>query len=151
MTKDIQNYVKACYACLRNKTSNHRKYGLLQSLPVAQNPWTSISMDFISQLPDSNGHDSILVVVDRFSKMAIFIKTHTTASSVDLANLFIEFVFSKHGVPTDIVSDRGSLFVLTFWTAICDSLGIQCNLSTAFHPQTDGQTEIINQILEPYL
>ena len=83
--------------------------------------------------------------------MAIFIKTHTTASSVDLANLFIEFVFSKHGVTTDIVSDRGSLFVLTFWTVICDSLGIRRNLSTDFHPQTDGQTEIVNQILEQYL
>ena len=117
MTKDIWNYFKACYACLRNKTLNHRKYSLLQSLPVAQKPWTSIAMGFISQLPDSNGHDSILVVVDHFSKMAIFIKTCTTASSVDLANLFIEFFFSKHGVPTDIVSDRGSLFVLTFWKA----------------------------------
>ena len=108
-------------------------------------------MDFISQLPDSNGHDAILVIVDRFSKMAIFIKSHTTATAEDLANLFIEFVFSKHGVPQDIISDRGSLFISSFWTAFCDSLKIKRNLSTAYHPESDGQTERVNQILEQYL
>jgi len=83
--------------------------------------------------------------------MAVFIKTRTTADANELANLFVEHVFSKHGLPNDIVSDRGSLFVSAFWTALCDTLKITRNLSTAYHPETDGQTERINQILEQYL
>ena len=98
-------------------------------------------MDFITQLPDSNGFDAILVVVDRFSKMGIFIKTHTTATAEDLANLFVEFVFSRHGLPSNIVSDRGSLFISSFWTLLCKNLNMVRNLSTAYHPKTDGQTE----------
>ena len=108
-------------------------------------------MDFISQLPLSNGYDSILVVVDRFSKMSLFIKTYTTASAQDLAKLFVEHVFSKHGLPSNIVSDRGSLFVSSFWTSLGENLQVSRNLSTAYHPETDGQTERVNQILEQYL
>ena len=151
MTKDIREYVSACYQCQRNKTPRHRKYGLLQPLPIAPAPWDSLSMDFISQLPLSNGLDAILVVVDRFSKMGIFIKTQTTATAEDLANLFVEFVFSKHGLPSNIVSDRGSLFISSFWTNLCKKLNIVRNLSTAYHPESDGQTERVNQILEQYL
>lgn len=151
MTKEIREYVSACYQCQRNKTPRHKKYGLLQPLPIPPQPWDSLSMDFISQLPTSSGFDSILVVVDRFSKMAIFLKSHTSASSEDLANLFVESVFSKHGLPSNIVSDRGSLFVSSFWTNLCQQLKITWNLSTAYHPESDGQTERINQILEQYL
>ncbi|KAI7967784.1 hypothetical protein MJO29_001061 [Puccinia striiformis f. sp. tritici] len=151
MTNDIREYVSACYQCQRNKTPRHKKYGLLQPLPIAPCPWDSLSMDHISQLPLSNGFDTILVVVDRFSKMALFLKTHTTATSEDLANLFVESVFSKHGLPSNIVSDRGSLFVSSFWTNLCQQLKIVRNLSTAYHPESDGQTERVNQILEQYL
>ncbi|KNZ61877.1 putative retrotransposon nucleocapsid protein, partial [Puccinia sorghi] len=126
----------------------HQKYGLLQPLPIPPLPWHSLSMDFISQVPLANGYDTILVVVDCFSKMSLFIRTKTTCTSSELADLFIKHVFSKHGLPDNIVSDRSSLFVSSFWTSLCQHLKIQQNLSTAYHPESDGQTERVNQILD---
>ncbi|MBW0538764.1 hypothetical protein O181_078479, partial [Austropuccinia psidii MF-1] len=110
-----------------------------------------VSSYFITQLPLSNSFDSIIVVVDRFSKMEIFIPTYGTITSLELAQIFISHVFSKHGLPVSIVSDRGSLFVSSFWTNLCQQLKISRDLSTAFYPETDGQTERVNQILEQYL
>ncbi|MBW0509340.1 hypothetical protein O181_049055 [Austropuccinia psidii MF-1] len=108
-------------------------------------------MDFITQLPVSNSFDSILVVVDRFSKMAIFIPAYGTITSLELAQIFVSHVFSKHGLPVSIVIDRGSSFVSSFWTNLCQQLKISRDISAAFHPETDGQTERVNQILEQYL
>lgn len=108
-------------------------------------------MDHIEALPDSRGHSAILVVVDRFTKMAIFIPTQTKSNTAELAQLFVRHVFSKHGVPSDIVSDRGSRFVSYFWSELCSALNIKQNLSTAYHPESDGQTERVNGILEQYL
>jgi hypothetical protein len=108
-------------------------------------------MDFIEKLPTSDGHDSILVVVDRLTKLAIFVPTTTSLSARGLADLFVRHVFSKHGVPADIVSDRGTKFTSAFWSSLSAALGIKQNLSTAYHPQTDGQTERVNQVLEQYL
>ncbi|MBW0560645.1 hypothetical protein O181_100360 [Austropuccinia psidii MF-1] len=108
-------------------------------------------MDFITQFPLSNNFDSILVFVDRFSKMAIFIPTYESITALDLAQVFISHVFSKHGFPVSMVSYRGSLFVSSFWRNLCQQLKISRDLSTAFHPETDGQTERVNWILEQYL
>jgi len=108
-------------------------------------------MDFIEGLPLSNGHDAILVIVCRLTKMASFIPTYTDVTSEEMAGLFLINVFSKHGTPSDIISDRGRTFVSEFWISLCNLLGIKGNLSTAYHPQTDGQTERLNQILEQYL
>ncbi|MBW0540980.1 hypothetical protein O181_080695 [Austropuccinia psidii MF-1] len=108
-------------------------------------------MDFITQLPLSNKFDSILVVVDRFSKIEIFIPTYGTITALELAQIFISHVLSKNGLPVSIVSDTGSLFVSSFWTNLCQQLKILGDLSTAFHPETDGQTERVNQTLEQYL
>ncbi|MBW0530071.1 hypothetical protein O181_069786 [Austropuccinia psidii MF-1] len=108
-------------------------------------------MDFITQLPLSNNFDSIPVLVDRFSKMAIFIATCGKITALELVKIFISHVFSKHGLPVTIVSDIGSLFVSSFWTNLCQQLKISRDISTAFHPETDGQTERVNQILEQYL
>ena len=108
-------------------------------------------MDFIEGLPDSEGFDCILVVVDRLTKMAIFIPTHKDTTSPELAFIFLKHVFAKHGVPADIVSDRGKNFVSRFWSSPCNLLKVKSNLSTAYHPKTDGQTERVNQILETYL
>ncbi|MBW0522176.1 hypothetical protein O181_061891 [Austropuccinia psidii MF-1] len=108
-------------------------------------------MDFITQLPLSNSFDSIPVVVDRFSKMAIFIPTYGTLTALELAQIFISHVFSKHGFPVSIVSDRGSLFVSSFWTKLCQQLKISRDISTAFHPKTYGQTERVNQFIYQYL
>ncbi|MBW0593773.1 hypothetical protein O181_133488, partial [Austropuccinia psidii MF-1] len=108
-------------------------------------------MDFITHLPPSNSFDSILVIADSFSKMAVFIPTMSSITSLDLAHLFIKNIFSKHGLSSSIVSDRGSLFGSYVCTNICQQLKISRGLSTAYHPKTDGQTERVNQILEQYL
>jgi len=99
----------------------------------------------------SSGYDTILVIVCRLTKMALFIATRATDTSEDLAQLYLRHVFSKHGAPSDIVSDRGKTFVSDFWSSLCRLLHIKRNLSTAYHPETDGQTERLNQILEQYL
>ncbi|MBW0560255.1 hypothetical protein O181_099970 [Austropuccinia psidii MF-1] len=151
MNQIIKDYVSSCQQCSRNKNIHHKKFGLLKPLQIPSGPWNSLSMDFITQLPLSSNFDSILVVVDRFSKMAIFIPTYSTITALDLAQIFINHVFSKHGLPISIVSDRGSLFVSSFWTQLCQQLKISRDLSTAFHPETDGQTERVNQILQQYL
>ncbi|MBW0521091.1 hypothetical protein O181_060806 [Austropuccinia psidii MF-1] len=151
MTQFIKDYVSSCQQCSRNKNIHQKKFGLLKPLPISNDPWIFLSMNFITQLPLSNSFDSILVIVDRFSKMAVFIPTMASITSLDLAHLFIKDIFSKHGLPSSIVSDRGPLFVSSFWTNLCQQFQISRDLSTAYHPETDGQTKRVNQILEQYL
>ncbi|MBW0560358.1 hypothetical protein O181_100073 [Austropuccinia psidii MF-1] len=151
MTQFIKDYVSSCQQCSRNKNIHHKKFGFLKALPIPNGPWICLSMDFITQLPLSNSFDLIPVIVDRFSKMAVFIPTISSITSLDLAHLFIKNIFSKDGLPSRIVSDRGPLFVFSFWTNLCQKLKISRDLSNAYHPETDGQTERVNQILEQYL
>ncbi|MBW0586098.1 hypothetical protein O181_125813 [Austropuccinia psidii MF-1] len=99
MTQFIKDYVSSCQQCSRNKNIHHKKFGLLKSLPMPNGSWIFLSMDFITQLPLCNSFDSILVVVDRFSKMEVFIPTMSSITSLDLAHLFIKNIFSKHGLP----------------------------------------------------
>jgi Integrase zinc binding domain len=101
----VADYVKSCTTCARSKAKQHKPYGLLRQLPVLLRPWESISMDFIKQLPNSEGFTAILVVVDRFTKQALFIPTHNIITSTQLAELFIIHVFSKHGVLSHVTSD----------------------------------------------
>ncbi|MBW0507863.1 hypothetical protein O181_047578 [Austropuccinia psidii MF-1] len=133
MNQFIQYYVFSCQQCPRNKGIYHKKFELLNPLQIPSGPWNSLSMDSITQLPFSNSLDSILVVVDRFSKMAIFIPTYGTLTALYLAQIATKHVFSKHGLPPSTVSDRGSLCVSSFWA------------------QLYGKTEIVNHILEQYL
>jgi Integrase core domain len=108
-------------------------------------------MDFIEQLPDSEGFTAILVVVDRFTKQALFIPTHDTITSTQLAELFIVHVFSKHGVPSHVTSDRGSEFVSRFFRSLGKALNMKLHFTSGYHPEGDGQTERVNQTLEQYL
>ncbi|MBW0511147.1 hypothetical protein O181_050862 [Austropuccinia psidii MF-1] len=110
MTQFIKDYVSSCQQCTKNNNIHHKKFGFLKPLPIPNGPWICLSIDFITQFPPSNSFDSILVIVDRFSKMAVFIPTMSSITSLDLADLFIKDIFSKHGLPSSIVSDRGSLF-----------------------------------------
>ncbi|MBW0494985.1 hypothetical protein O181_034700 [Austropuccinia psidii MF-1] len=119
MTQFIKDYVSSCQQCSRNKNIHHKKFGLLKPLPIPNGPWILLSMDFITQLPLSNSFDSILVIVDGFSKMASFIPTISSITSLDWAHIFIKNIFSKHGLPSSIFSDRGSLFVSSSWTNLC--------------------------------
>ena len=108
-------------------------------------------MDLIEGIPLSDGHSTILVVVCHLTKMALFIPTFCDIDVEDLACIFLSQVFAKHGTLTDIVSDWGKHFISHFWRSLCQLLGIKANLSTAYHPDTDSQTEQVNQILEQYL
>ncbi|MBW0532982.1 hypothetical protein O181_072697 [Austropuccinia psidii MF-1] len=108
-------------------------------------------MDLIRHFPLSNNFDTVLVAVDIFSKMKIFISTYSKITALDLSQIFIIHVFSKHGLPIITVSDRASLFFSSFWTQLCQQLKISRDLSTAFHPETGGQTESVDHILEKYL
>jgi hypothetical protein len=149
--RDVNAYIRSCDTCQRSKSSRQLPAGLLQPLPTPQQPWKSLSMDFITDLPNSEGFDSILVVIDRFTKMGHFIPCRKTITAPELAKLFLTNIFRLHGLPLDIVSDRGSVFTAQFWRALTSSLNIQQNLSSAFHPESDGQTERVNQVLEQYL
>jgi transposase InsO family protein len=157
MEEDIRTYVRECDVCQRVKVPRRKPYGLLQSLPRPKGPWKEISMDFITGLPackDKRGgadFDAVLVVVDRYSKMSRYIPCHKTITAPQLAERLWESVFSLFGTPDGIVSDRGTVFTSQFWSAFCHYLYIERRLSTAYHPQTDGQTERQNQILEQYL
>lgn len=149
--KFVKEYVKSCDVCNRAKTSRHQPHGLLHPLPVPNGPWKSISMDFITDLPTSNSHDTILVMVDRFTKMAHFAACNKSISAEETAELVLQHVVRLHGLPDDIVTDRGPQFTSKFWSRLFELFGTRVKLSTAFHPQTDGQTERVNQVLEQYL
>ena len=125
--------------------------GILRPLPIPDRPWSSISMDFVTGLPWSDGNDAIWVVVDRLTKIRHFVPCRTTTSAPDLANPFLHHTWKLHGLPNDIISDRGPQFAIKFWRQLCSRLGISPRLSTAFHPETDGQTERANQTMEQYL
>jgi len=146
----IRDYVKSCETCDRAKTARRQPFGLLLPLPISDKPWSALSMDFIVKLPLSRKFDSILVVVDRFNKMAHFVPCRESSTSADLANLVFSHVFKIHGLPSSIISDRVPQFVSQFWKHLLLYLRIDRNLSSARHPQTDGQTERVNQILEQY-
>ena len=151
LRNSVNNHVNKCITCTRNKVSRQKVCGLLQPLEIAQHPWESLSWDFIGGLPLIRDLNEILVVVDRFTKQAHFIPTKDTLTAEDLATLFISNIVRIHGLPKDIVSDRDKLFTSKFWGTMMEKLQIKRSMSTAFHPQSDGQTERTNQTLEQYL
>lgn len=151
LRRQVKDFIKHCVICQQMKIERQKTSGLLQPLPIPEQPWKSVSIDFIVKLPLSNGYDSICVIVDRLSKMAHFVPCNETITASSTAELFLQNVFKLHGLPDDIVSDRGPQFRSHFWTALLDLLGIKANRSTAYHPQSDGQTERVNQTLEQYL
>lgn len=151
MRQDVERYVRNCHICQRSRTSRHAPYGILRPLPVPHRPWQSISMDFVTGLPESNGNDAIWVVVDRLTKMRHIVPCKTNIDAPGLAELFLQNVYRLHGLPETIISDRGSVFASEFWGRICERLGIERKLSTPFHPETDGQTERFNAVMEQYL
>ncbi|SPO42316.1 related to Gag-pol polyprotein [Pseudozyma flocculosa] len=147
----VADYVASCDACARTKRPRHRPYGYLQPLKTPDRPWGSISADFIEGLPLSEGYDSILVVVDRLTKTAVMVPTTKDVTSAQTAALFEKHVFARFGLPDDVTTDRGRQFISEAWRTFAQKHGFAHNLSTAYHPQTDGQTERVNQVLEQYL
>ena len=149
--KDVDQFLRNCHTCQCSRTSRHVSFAVLRPLPIPNAAWHHISMDFITGLPWSNGCNAVLVVVCRLTKMRHFIPRRDTCTAEQLADLYARHIFRLHGLPESIISDRGTQFTAKFWRALCRILKIEALLSTPFHPQTDGQTERSNAILEQYL
>jgi hypothetical protein len=152
LSSDVSHHVSTCDSCQRVKSRNTKKAGLLQPLPVPEDTWQSVSMDLITQLPPSTeGYTAVAVFVDRLSKMARLVPCHDTTTAEQFADLFLDAVFRSHGMPQQLVSDRDTRFTSEFWAGLTRRLGISRAMSTAFHPQTDGQTERVNRLVEDML
>jgi hypothetical protein len=151
MKQMIHQFVSTCLTCQQAKTERIKYPGLLQPLPVPSQAWQVISMDFIEGLPSSKGYNCILVVVDKFSKYAHFIALAHPFTALQVAKVFVDQVYRLHGLPSAIISDRDKVFTSALWKELFRMTQTDLLMSTAYHPQTDGQTERVNQCLEGYL
>ncbi|KAJ5290754.1 gag/polymerase/env polyprotein [Penicillium angulare] len=150
-SKDVERYCDNCTTCKRTKPWTDRTPGLLNPLPIPERPWQSISVDFCALPKDKAGYDEVMVVVDRFSKRTVSIPCHRDIDARSTARLFCDHILRWSGLPDSVISDRGPQFVADFWEEFCRILGIKRKLSTAHHPQTDGQTEVANRYMEQRL
>jgi hypothetical protein len=151
LKEDVLRYVRECMTCQQNKSELTHPAGLLQPLPIPEQKWESISMDFITGLSKVQGRDCIYVVVDRLTKYAHFFSIPSEYSTSQVADIFFREVFRLHGLPRYIVSDRDNRFLNTFWQELFRLSGTELTPSTSYHPQTDGKTEIVNKWIEGYL
>mmetsp|Transcript_5973 Transcript_5973/g.7268 ORF Transcript_5973/g.7268 Transcript_5973/m.7268 type:complete len:1243 (-) Transcript_5973:294-4022(-) len=152
MFKDVIRFVNSCLTCQQSKSLTQRTQNLLQPLPIPEDRWTSVSMDFITGLPPTTqGCDSIMVIVDRFTKVAHFVPTIKGITGEQAAKLFIDNVIRLHGLPQEIISDKDLTFLSSFWKTIQSSFGTELKFSTTNHPETDGQTERVNAIVNRLL
>jgi transposase InsO family protein len=157
MKDKVTSYIKKCADCQKNKHSTHAQYGEMQPMELPTEPWTDISMDFVTGLPLSKdpatelSYDSILVIVDRFTKYALMIPFRRDYTAIQLAHVLKDRLIRDHGIPKTIISDRDKLFTSNYWATLMAEIGIKRKLSTAYHPQTDGQTERTNRTMKTYL
>lgn len=151
MKRDIRNYIRRCDVCQHNKAEQVASPGMLQPLPIPVRIWEEISMDFIDGLPVSGGFTTVWVVVDRLSKYAHFepIKHPYTASTI--AQLFVTHIYKLHGMPRVILSDRDPAFTSLFWRELFARCRVKLSFTSAYHPQSDGQTERVIRCIESYL
>lgn len=151
MKQDVAEFVQQCEICQKAKHEHCKYPGLLNPLPIPDSPWQHITMDFIEALPKSDGYTVILVVVDRYIKYSHFIPLKHPFSAPTVAKAFLETVVKLHGPPCSIVSDRDKIFTSYFWKDLFRLWDTKLNMSTAYHPQTDGRSERVNQCVEMYL
>jgi hypothetical protein len=151
MKASIVAYVQACQICQQAKAEHVKSPGLLQPLPVPSKPWAIVSLDFIEGLPKSQSYDSILVVVDKFSKYAHFIPLAHPYTALTIAQLYFNHIYKLHGLPEALISDRDRVFTGNLWQELFKLSDTKLLMSSSYHPQTDGQTERVNQCLEAFL
>ncbi|KAJ0592474.1 putative nucleotidyltransferase, Ribonuclease H [Helianthus annuus] len=152
MKQSINEYVEKCMTCSQVKTEHQKPAGCLIQPEIPEWKWEMITMDFITKLPRTkNGHDTIWVIVDRLTKSAHFLPIREDYKMDKLARIYVKEIVTRHGVPISIISDRDSHFTSRFWQSFQKELGTKVNLSTAYHPQTDGQSERTIQTLEDML
>lgn len=151
MKADVKDYVQSCSICLKAKPDRARYPGLLEPLPVPNQAWQMISLDFIEGLPQSGRFNCILVVVDKFSKYSHFLPLSHPFSAQQVATVYIDQIYRLHGLPDSILSDRDPIFTSRFWKELFHQTGTKLRMSTPYHPATDGQTERVNQCLETFL
>ena len=151
MWKTIKEYVTTCGICSHSKVLCHHPYRLLRSLPIPKKPWFSISMDFIIDLQSSKDFDSIFVVVDRLIKMTHFMPCTKTITCEEIMRLIMDNIYKYHGLPDNIISNHGIHFTSKFWQLLFKILKVKIKLSSAYHPQLDGQIGRVNQVLKQYL
>jgi hypothetical protein len=147
----IADFVASCDVCNRSKHRRRKPQGQLRSMPTGTRAWGACSVDFIVHLPTSNSYNAICVMVDSLTKNAKFEPCRATVDAPELADCFLRRVIAQHGIPSSIVSDRGTQFTSFFWRSLNARLGTSLQFSTSDHPRTDGQTEIVNQWLDTYL
>jgi hypothetical protein len=147
----VKDFVKSCAVCQRNKSEHLHPVGLLQPLELPRSVWADIAIDFVEGFPRVGGKSVVMTVVDRFSKYAHFIPLGHPYTAVSVAQAFFDNIVKLHGIPCSIVSDRDPVFTSTFWKELFTLSGIKLWMSTAFHPQTDVQSEVTNRILGVYL
>jgi hypothetical protein len=151
MSQYVSQYCKLCDLCLQTKAQRRKPFSKLHPLAIPKARWDVVSVDFTIELPDSHGFDATMVVVDSVSKRSHFIPTHTTITALGSARLYLQNVWKLHGLPNSMLSDHRPQFVAEFMHELYCLLGITISSSTAYHPQSDGQTECINQELEQYI
>jgi hypothetical protein len=151
MRRVVQDFVRTCATCQRNKSEHLHPAGLLLPLPVPQAVWSDISFDFIEALPRVGGKSVILTVVDRFSKYCHFLPLAHLYSAESVAHAFFGEIVRLHGIPQSMVLDRDSMFTSTFWKELMRLRGTKLHMMSAFHPQSDGQTEAANKVIVMYL
>ena len=151
MKKDIQKYIASCNTCQTVKPDRQAKAAPLHPNEIPEGPWQIISMDMMGPLPESKGFDTILVIVDRFMKKSFFLPTNLMVMSKGIVTLYQDRVFLEHRLPQKVISNRGPQFVSKFMKELYEVMGIKGNPSTAYHPQTDGQMERVNQLVKEFL
>lgn len=151
MKSDVESWVKNCDVCARNKDNPGLYPGLLQPLPIPEIAWTHVSMDFIEGLPKSHGKTTILVVVDRLTKYSHFLALTHPYTAQTVARVYLDNIYKLHGLPLSMVTDRDRVFTSGFWKELFKGMGTSLDYTSAYHPQSDGQTERINRCLENYL
>jgi len=150
ITHWVNDYDRSCATCQQAKAPRHARFGLLSLLQVPYAAWASTSVDFITQLPNLAGYTQIMVVGDRFTKLAHFIELQESATAKEVAQVFLKEVWKLHGLQSEIISDMDVKFPGELWESLCKRLGIKRKMSTAYDPQTDGKRERVNQVLGGY-